>query len=56
MRTLTPQEVSSPPEAESGVKIMQMVKPEVSKAEIVAGSPDEITDRLVSILRERGVL
>lgn len=56
MRSLTPQEISAAPEAESGVKILEMAKPEVSKAKMVAGSPDEIADRLVAILKERGVL
>lgn len=56
MRSLAPQEISAAPGAESGVKILEIAKPEVSKAEMIAGSPEEIADRMVTILKESGLL
>ncbi len=56
MRSLTPQEISTAPEGESGVSIIQMAKPDVAKAEAVEGSPEEIADRIVAIMKERGIL
>ncbi len=56
MRSLTPLEISTAPEAESGVSVLGMAKPGVSKAEMVSGSPEEIADRLVAILKESGIL
>ncbi|MEE9600739.1 MAG: electron transfer flavoprotein subunit beta, partial [Thermoplasmata archaeon] len=54
MRSMSPREVSEAPEAEIGVSIVGMAKPEASKAEMIAGSPEEIAERVVSILKESG--
>jgi electron transfer flavoprotein beta subunit len=56
MRSLTPEEIASAPEEEAGVSILEMTTPPVSRAEMVSGSPEEVADRLVTILMERGVL
>ncbi len=55
-KSLTPQKISTPPEGESGVSIIEMAKPEVSKAEMVEGSPEEIADKIAAILKESGIL
>ncbi len=56
MRSLAPKEIPGAPEAVSGLKIIEMARPEVSKAEMIEGSPEEIADRMVAILKESGLL
>jgi electron transfer flavoprotein beta subunit len=45
------------PPASSGVSVRRMYKPEASgRAEMLTGSPTEVADEIVSLLRSRGLV
>jgi electron transfer flavoprotein beta subunit len=56
LRSMTPSELAETPQGQPGVSIVKLMKPEERKAEIIAGAPEEVADRIVSLLKERGIV
>ena len=56
MKTATLHEVEAATEAGAGITVQRMFKPESSgHAEMIDGETEEVVDRLIAILRERGI-
>lgn len=57
MKTAGIEEVEAADAGDTGFAVRRMYKPEAaSHAEMIDGSPDDVADRVVRILREKGVL
>lgn len=56
LRSMKPVEVTEGPTGRPGASIVEMAKPEERRAETIKGSAGEIADRLVALLKERGII
>jgi electron transfer flavoprotein beta subunit len=57
MKTASIEEIESTTPAGAGISVRRMFKPESTEhAEMLEGDTDEIVDRIIEILRERGLL
>jgi electron transfer flavoprotein beta subunit len=56
LRSMKPEEVTESPGGRPGVYVIGMAKPEERRAEMIIGSPGEIANRIVALLKERGII
>jgi electron transfer flavoprotein beta subunit len=57
MKTASIEEIEAPTPAGAGIAVRRMFKPESTEhAEMLEGDVDEIVDRIIEILRERGMM
>ncbi len=57
MKTASIEEIEAGDPGAAGIEVRRMFKPETGKrAEMIEGSPEEVADRIVAILRDRGLI